>query len=107
MAGEAPIRRRLGRGRRRPVPAPVTIRRLCIARLAGQLLWVAIVTAAGLAEPGYSEVRDAVSELGARTASHPWVFNTAVAIWGLSFIAAAVALLSDAGPAGVRRWLGP
>src|SRR5262245_66427525 len=83
------------------------IRRLCIASLFGQLLWVAIVTAAGLAEPGYSEARDAVSELGAGTASHPWVFNTAVAVWGLSFIAVAVAMLRDTGPRGARHWLGP
>jgi hypothetical membrane protein len=89
------------------MPAWLTIRRLCLASLAGQLLWVAIVTAAGLAEPGYSAVRDAVSELGAQTASHPWPFNTAVAIWGLSFIAAAVALLIDRHPDGIRGWLGP
>jgi hypothetical protein len=85
----------------------LTIRRLCIASLVGQLLWVAIVAVAGLAEPGYSEVRDPVSALGAQTASHPWTFNTAVAIWGLSFIAAAVALLRDRRPDGIRGWLGP
>jgi hypothetical membrane protein len=89
------------------MPAWLTIRRLCIASLVGQLLWVAIVTAAALAEPGYSEIRDAVSALGAETASHPWTFNTAVAIWGLSFIAAAVALLLDPHPRGVRGRLGP
>jgi hypothetical protein len=42
------------------------IRHLAVASIAGQLLWVAIVVAAGLLEPGYSEVRDAVSVLGAR-----------------------------------------
>jgi hypothetical membrane protein len=89
------------------VLAWLTIRRLCIASLTGQLLWVVIVTAAGIAEPGYSEIRDAVSELGAQTASHPWTFNSAVAIWGLSFIAAAVALLRDGGPGGLRGRLGP
>jgi hypothetical membrane protein len=89
------------------VPAWLTIRRLCLASLAGQLLWVLIVTAAGLAEPGYNAIRDAVSELGAETAARPWTFNTAVAIWGLSFIAAAAALLRDSGPRGVRGWLGP
>jgi hypothetical membrane protein len=83
-----------------------TIRRLCIASLIGQLLWLVIVGVAGALEPGYSEIRDAVSELGAQTAAHPWTFNTAVAIWGLSFIVAAVALLGDA-PRGVRGWLGP
>jgi hypothetical protein len=89
------------------MPPWLTIRRLCIASLVGQLAWVAIVTAAGLLEPGYSEVRDAVSELGAGTASHPWIFNAAVAIWGLSFLAAAIALLRDEHPDGVRGRLGP
>jgi septal ring factor EnvC (AmiA/AmiB activator) len=44
----------------------LTIRRLCVASLAGQLAWVAIVTAAGLAEPGYSEARDAAINLSNR-----------------------------------------
>lgn len=60
----------------------------------------------GILEPGYYEVRDAVSVLGARDAAHPWLFNTGVAIWGVSFILAAVALVLD-GPRGLRGWLGP
>jgi hypothetical protein len=83
-----------------------TIRRLCIASLIGQLLWLVIAGVAGLLEPGYSELRDAVSELGAQTAARPWTFDTGVAIWGLSFIAVAVALLADS-PRGLRGWLGP
>jgi Protein of unknown function (DUF998) len=79
------------------------IRRLAIASLAGQLAWLAIVVVAGLVEPGYSEVRDPVSALGARTAAHPWVFDVGVAIWGASFIAAAAALLLDFS----RGWRGP
>ncbi len=67
--------------------------RLAVASIAGQLAWVAIAFAAGFLEPGYSEIRDAVSELGADTATRPWLFNIAVAIWALSFIAVAIALL--------------
>jgi hypothetical protein len=78
------------------------IRRLAIASLAGQLVWVAVVVVAGAIEPGYSEVRDAVSFLGARDAAHPWLFETGVAIWGASFIAAALALSLDA----PRSWRG-
>lgn len=47
------------------------IRGLAIGSIAGQLTWVVIVVVAGLLEPGYSEVRDAVSVLGARDATHP------------------------------------
>jgi hypothetical protein len=82
------------------------IRGLAIASIAGQLIWVAIVVVGGLIEPGYSEVRDAVSVMGARDAAHPWLFNTGVAIWGISFILAAAALALD-GPRGLRGWLGP
>ncbi len=82
------------------------IRRLAIASIAGQLTWVAIVVVGGLLEPGYSETRDAVSVLGARNAAHPWLFDTAVAIWGASFIAAALALVLD-GPRSWRGWVGP
>lgn len=61
---------------------------------------------AGLLEPGYSEIRDAISELGACTATRSWLFNVGVAIWGASFIAAAVALALDS-PRSWRGWLGP
>ena len=82
------------------------IRRLAVASIAGQLAWLVIVVVAGLIEPGYSEIRDAVSVLGARNAARPWLFDTGVAIWGLSFIAAAAALWLDA-PRSWRGRLGP
>jgi hypothetical protein len=82
------------------------IRRLAIASIAGQIAWVAIVVLGGRLEPGYNEIRDAVSVLGARNAEHPWLFNTGVAIWGLAFIATALALTLD-GPRGWRGRLGP
>jgi hypothetical protein len=69
--------------------------------LAGQLVWLTFVAFGGLLEPGYSEVRDAVSFLGARDAANPWVFDTAVAISGVSVIAVAAALALD-GPAATR-----
>lgn len=82
------------------------IRWLASGSIAGQLIWLVIVVAAGLLEPGYSEVRDAVSVLGARDAAHPWIFDTAVAIWGTSLILAASALALDA-RRNWRGWLGP
>lgn len=82
------------------------IRRLAIASIAGQLIWLAFVLVGGLWEPGYSEMRDAVSFLGARDAAHPWIFDSVVAISGLSVIALAIALALDA-PRGLRGQLGP
>jgi hypothetical protein len=82
------------------------IRRLAIASLAGQLIWLALIVVAGLIEPGYSEVRDAVSVLGAQDAARPWLFDTGVAIWGSSFILAAAALALDSRRRR-RNWLGP
>jgi hypothetical protein len=89
-----------------PETRSALIRKLAIASIAGQLIWLAIVVVAGLLEPGYSEIRDAVSVLGARNAARPWLFDTGVALWGASFIAVAVALLLD-DPRGWRRRLGP
>jgi hypothetical protein len=84
----------------------VTIRRLAIAAIAGQAIWLAFIALAGLWEPGYSEIRDAVSFLGARDAASPWVFDTVVAISGLSLAALAAALALDC-PRGLRGRLGP
>lgn len=82
------------------------IRRLALLSLAGQLAWVVFAIVAGAVEPGYSATRDAISFLGADTAERPWVFETAVAIWGLAFIAVATALSLDA-PRSWRGQLGP
>lgn len=84
----------------------VTIRRWAIASMVGQLIWFVFVVFGGLWEPGYSEIRDAVSFLGARDAASPWVFDTVVAISGLSLFALAAALALDR-PRGLRGGLGP
>ncbi len=89
-----------------PATHSALIRRLALLSLAGQVVWVAVVVVAGAIEPGYSEVRDAISFLGARDAERPWLFETGVAIWGIAFIAAAVALSLDA-PRSLRGQLGP
>ena len=65
-----------------------------------------VALVAGLIEPGYSEVRDAVSVLGARDAARPWLFDIGIAIWGSAFILAALALALDA-KRSWRGWLGP
>lgn len=82
------------------------IRWLAIGSIAGQVAWLLIAVIAGLIEPGYSEIRDAVSVLGARNAARPWLFDGGVAIWGIAFILAAIALALDA-PRSWRGWLGP
>ncbi len=48
---------------------------------------------AGALEPHYSPVRQYISELGRQGAAHPWIFTIFVGIWGLGFIALAVALV--------------
>jgi Protein of unknown function (DUF998) len=66
------------------------------------LSWFAIFTQAffvagwivgWLLEPGYSPVRMYVSELGRRGAAHPWIFDVSIAVWGVGFVALAIAML--------------
>jgi hypothetical protein len=66
-----------------------------------------IAVVAGRIEPGYSEVRDAISVLGARDAARPWLFDTGVAIWGSAFILAALALALDAKRSWRLAWTRP
>lgn len=82
------------------------IRWLAIGSIAGQLVWLAIAFVAGQIEPGYDPLRDALSALGAEDAARPWLFDSGVAIWGASFVAAAAALWLDA-PPSLRGRLGP
>jgi hypothetical membrane protein len=48
---------------------------------------------AGALEPHYSAVRQYISELGRHGAANPWIFTIFMAIWGLGFIALAVAIV--------------
>jgi hypothetical membrane protein len=66
------------------------------------LAWAAIVAQAvflggwilaGALEPHYSPVRQYISELGRDGGAHPWLFTLFVGVWGLGFIALAVALV--------------
>jgi hypothetical membrane protein len=66
------------------------------------LAWAAILAQAvfpggwvlaGALEPRYSQVRQYISELGRHGAANPWIFTVFVGIWGLGFIALAVAIV--------------
>ncbi len=66
------------------------------------LAWAAILTQvvfiggwvlAGALEPHYSAVRQYISELGRDGAANPWIFTAFVGIWGLGFVALAVAIV--------------
>jgi hypothetical protein len=61
--------------------------------LAGQVAFIASWVVAGALEPRYSGVDQAVSELGAKTAAHPWIVNAGIVLLGLSFTALGIALL--------------
>jgi hypothetical membrane protein len=66
------------------------------------LAWAAIVAQAvflggwilaGALERDYSPARQYISELGREGGAHPWIFTIFVGVWGLGFIALAVALV--------------
>jgi hypothetical membrane protein len=76
---------------------PDTLRRRTLL-----LVWAAILAQAvflggwilaGALEPHYSAVRQYISELGRHGATHPWIFITFMAIWGLGWIALAAAVV--------------
>jgi hypothetical protein len=66
---------------------------LAWAAILAQVVFVGGWVLAGALEPGYSHVREYISELGRHGAAHPWIFTVFVGIWGLGFIALAVALV--------------
>ncbi len=78
-------------------PLPDAARRriwlLAWAAILAQLAFVGGWILAGALEPRYSAVRQYISELGRRGAANPWIFTIFVGIWGLGFIALAVALV--------------
>jgi cytochrome bd-type quinol oxidase subunit 2 len=68
------------------------IRALAAFGFAGQYLFSLSWLVGGLVQDGYSFRRQAISELGARTADHPWIVRLGISVWGLSVLAVAAAL---------------
>jgi hypothetical membrane protein len=84
---------------------PDTARRrtwlLAWAVILAQAVFVGGWALGGALEPHYSPVRQYISELGRHGAANPWIFITFMAIWGLGFIALAVAVVPSL---RTRRW---
>jgi hypothetical membrane protein len=76
---------------------PDTVRRrtllLAWAAIVAQAVFLGGWVLAGALEPHYSAVRQYISELGRQGAANPWIFITFMAIWGLGWIALAVAVV--------------
>jgi hypothetical protein len=68
------------------------MRTLATAALVAQVAFVVAWIVAGALQPGYSHSHWYVSELGAATARHPWIVNTAIVTLGLGIAALGVAL---------------
>jgi hypothetical membrane protein len=78
-----------------PLPEAVR-RRTCLlawAAILAQVVFVGGWVLAGALEPHYSPVRQYISELGRYGAANPRIFTVFVGIWGLGFIALAVAIV--------------
>ncbi|HEY7257018.1 MAG TPA: DUF998 domain-containing protein [Solirubrobacterales bacterium] len=77
------------------MPAAARRRTLLLAQAAmvAQVVFLGGWVLAGALEPHYSPARQYISELGREGAAHPWIFLIFVGIWGLGFIALAVALV--------------
>lgn len=70
-------------------------RRTCLlawAAILAQVVFVGGWVLAGALEPHYSPVRQYISELGRNGAANPWIFTVFVGVWGLGFIALAIAI---------------
>ncbi len=70
-------------------------RRTCLlawAAILAQVVFIGGWVLAGALEPHFSAIRQYISELGRNGAANPWIFTVSVGIWGLGFIALAVAL---------------
>jgi hypothetical membrane protein len=66
---------------------------LAWAAILAQLAFVGGWVLAGALEPHYSAVRQYISELGRDGAAYPWIFMTFMAVWGLGWIALALAVV--------------
>lgn len=74
---------------------------LAWAAILAQVVFVGGWVLAGALEPHYSAVRQYISELGRHGAAHPWIFEAFVGIWGLGFLALAVAVVPSL---RTRQW---
>jgi hypothetical membrane protein len=74
---------------------------LAWAAILAQVLFLGGWVLAGTLEPHYSAVRQYISELGRIGAANPWIFMTFMAIWGLGWIALAIAVVPSL---HTRRW---
>jgi hypothetical membrane protein len=66
---------------------------LAWAAILAQVVFLGGWILAGALEPRYSATRQYISELGRDGAIHPWIFTVFIGIWGLGFIALAVAVV--------------
>ena len=66
---------------------------LAWAAILAQVVFVGGWVLAGALESHYSPVRQYISELGRHGAANPWIFAIFVGVWGLGFIALAVAIV--------------
>jgi hypothetical protein len=66
---------------------------LAWAVILAQVVFVGGWVLGGALEPHYSPTRQYISELGRHGAANPWIFVTFMALWGLGFVALAVALI--------------
>lgn len=85
-------------------PAGWPLLRAAARRRTLLLAWAAILAQAvflggwalgGALEPHYSPVRQYISELGRHGAANPWIFVAFMTIWGLGWIALAVAIVQS------------
>jgi hypothetical protein len=74
---------------------------LAWAAILAQVAFVGGSVLAGALEPRYSPARQFISELGRRGAANPWIFTAFMTIWGLGFVALAVAIVP---PLRTRPW---
>jgi hypothetical membrane protein len=65
----------------------IPVRQLAWLAIAGQVAFIAAWIVASALQPGYSPIDQAISELGARNAAHPWIVNTGIVILGVAVAA--------------------
>ncbi len=66
---------------------------LAWAAILAQVVFLGLSILGGALEPHYSAIRQFISELGREGATNPWIFVAFMAIWGLGWIAVAVAVV--------------